>query len=96
MRSVNQPDAVLPTMSKTPITASKPAAVTCGMPWSCAAGMKCDCTAPFVVHPQMKNVPARSQKSRTWIAWRRTLNGVANTPPVGRGGAGSGVSVRDP
>jgi hypothetical protein len=65
---VSQPDAVVPTTSKTPISASRPAAVTCVIPWSCAAGIRCVETRPFVVAPQTKNVPASSQKARERIA----------------------------
>ena len=43
-------------MSNTPISASRPAAVVTGMPWSCAAGMKWVAISPFVDQPQMKNV----------------------------------------
>ena len=40
------------------------------MPWSCMAGTKCVLTIPLVVHPQMKNVPASSQKARVRAAAR--------------------------
>lgn len=60
-RSVNQPDAMVPAISKIPITASSEAAAVIGMPWSCAAGTKCVLTRPFVVAPQIAKVPASSQ-----------------------------------
>ena len=43
----------MPTMSKIPTTASRPAAVVSGMPWSWADGMKWVPISPLVVAPQM-------------------------------------------
>ena len=40
------------------------AAVVAGIPWSCAAATKCVLMIPFVVHPQMKKVPASSRNAR--------------------------------
>ena len=61
---MSQPEKIVPAMSKRPTTASSPAAVVTGMPWSCAAGMKCGCTSPLVDMPQMKKPPASSQNGR--------------------------------
>ena len=47
-----------------PIVARIPAARTSGMPWSMQAGMRWVAMRPFVLAPQTKKVPARSQKSR--------------------------------
>jgi hypothetical protein len=49
-------------MSKNPTVASKLAAVTSGIPWSIAAGIRCVPMRPLVEAPQMKKLPARSQK----------------------------------
>ena len=67
----------MPTMSKTPTTASSPAAVVTGMPWSCAAGMKCGWTSPLVDMPQMKKPPASSQNGRCLRALDQPADGVA-------------------
>ena len=53
--------------SKTPITASRLAAVTSAIPWSIDAGIRCVPMSPLVDAPQMKKLPPRSQKS-----WERT------------------------
>src|SRR3954449_4849353 len=51
-------------MSKIPTTASSPAAVVTGMPWSCAEGMKCGCTRPLVDAPQIMKLTASTQNTR--------------------------------
>jgi len=51
-----------------PIMASKPAALTSGMPQSNAAEMRCVPMSPLVLAPQTKKDAASSQKSRTRIA----------------------------
>ena len=51
-------------MSNAPMSARSAAALTCAIPWSCAAGIRCVETRPFVVAPHTKNVPARSQNVR--------------------------------
>ena len=56
-RSVSQPDAIVPTTSNRPTSASSPAAVVSGMPWSWAAGMKWVAISPLVVTPQIANPP---------------------------------------
>ncbi|CAB4757379.1 unannotated protein [freshwater metagenome] len=63
-------------MSKIPTIASRPAAVVAPMPWSWAAGTKCVLIMPLVVHPQMKNVPASSQKARVLAANARVDRAV--------------------
>ena len=52
---MSQPEATVPTMSKMPISASREADVVSGIPWSCAAGMKCVPISPFVDQPQIQN-----------------------------------------
>ncbi len=85
-RSVSQPEAIVPTMSKTPTRASRLAAVVFGMPWSCAAGMKCVPTRPLVVAPQIANPPASSQNARVLAASRRAVRAVRAAFPVGFAG----------
>jgi hypothetical protein len=58
---VSQPDAIVPATSKIPTSASRPAAVVGGMPWSWAAGMKCGWISPIVVAPQIIIPAARYQ-----------------------------------
>jgi hypothetical protein len=75
-------------MSKTPTTASSPAAVVAGMPWSCAADTKWLLMIPFVVQPQTKNVPASSRKDRVQNASRSTVTAwttACGMPILGRG-----------
>jgi hypothetical protein len=78
----------VPTMSKMPTTASSPAAVVTGRPWSWAAGMKCGCTSPLVDIPQIRKPPASSQNGRvrTPSASPRT---AARAAPVRTGSASS-------
>ena len=69
---------------KTPMTASAVEAATAVNPWSTACGMKCCPTSPLEVAPQMKNVPARNQKSDVRTARRmtpRSGGGVWTTSP---------------
>ena len=57
-------------MSKIPTTASSDAAVVCGIPWSCAAGMKWVPTRPLVEAPQTANDPTSSQNTPRRLAIR--------------------------
>ena len=52
----------MPTMSKTPISASSEAEVVAGMPWSWAAGMKWVPIRPLVDQPQIQKVRNSAQK----------------------------------
>lgn len=74
--SVSHPEAMVPTMSKIPTSASSPAAVVCDMPWSCAEGMKWMPMSPLVVAPQIAKASASAQK-----AWCRTAN---RSPSIAR------------
>ena len=69
------------------MSASRLAARTSGMPWSCAAGMRCVPMRPLVDAPQMKNVAVSSQKSRERTpspsAARATRAGLAPPPAAG-------------
>ena len=56
-----------------PMRPTAVADVTAVNPCSIACGMRCVPTRPFEVYPQMKKLPARSQKSRFRMA---TLSGV--------------------
>jgi hypothetical protein len=80
-------------MSKTPMSASRPAAVTWVMPWSWAAGMRCVETSPFVVAPQMKKLPASSQKVGERQASRSPFT-AARKGLLGR--SGTGTSTAEP
>src|SRR3954453_7514281 len=64
---------MVPTTSNTPTTASSPAAVVSGIPWSCAEGMKWVPMRPLVVAPQMANPATRAQNVRTLPADTRVL-----------------------
>ena len=68
---------MVPTKSKAPIIASTDAAGTAPMPLSPHSEMKCVCTRPLVLRPQMKKVPARIQKVRLVETSFSTRNGVA-------------------
>ncbi len=57
------------------------AAVVTGMPWSCAAGMKCCWTSPVVVAPQTKKPPASSQNVRVRAA-RNSVPTASRAAPV--------------
>ena len=67
----------MPTISKMPTKARSPAAVTSDMPWSIDAGIRCVPINPLVVAPQMKKLPASSQKSRDRTPMRRPPNARA-------------------
>ncbi len=82
---MNQPEAIVPTTSKTPITASSEAAAVTGIPWSCAAGTKCVWTRPFVDAPQIAKVPASSQKGPVRAAENRTVTARLAAPGTGSG-----------
>ena len=71
--------------SKMPITASRLAAVTSAMPWSMEAGIRCVPMRPLVDAPQMKKLPARSQKSRERTPRRRPLKALTIGLPVASG-----------
>jgi len=77
-RSESQPLPVVPIRSKIPITASRPAARTSGMPWSMHAGTRCVPTSPLVVAPQTKKLPASSQKSGLPALSRSTRSALAS------------------
>src|SRR5919201_55875 len=79
MRSVSQPERVVPTRSKTPMAASMPAAVTSGRPCSTEAGIRWTAIRPTVVAPHTAKLPASSQKSRT----RAPSTSVAMANPNG-------------
>jgi hypothetical protein len=64
---------MVPAMSKMPTTASSPAAVVLGIPWSCAAGTKCVWMIPFVDHPQTQKVSTRAQNTHRRLARRSTV-----------------------
>ncbi|PSK63742.1 hypothetical protein B0E53_04328 [Micromonospora sp. MH33] len=81
----------MPTMSKSPTRASRPAAVVSGMPWSCAAGTKWVPTSPLVVAPQIAKPPASSQNGRVRAAAASAPTARAAAPPAG--GAGGTTSV---
>ena len=84
-RSVSQPEKIVPTMSNRPTSASSPAAVVVGMPWSCAAGMKCVPTSPFVDAPQIAKPPASNQNAPGAGGEAQRVDGL----PCGAAGAGT-------
>ena len=89
-RSVSQPEPVVPTMSKTPITASSSPPPR-GMPCSIEAGIRCVPIRPLVLAPQMKKLPARAgsrECARRAQAWRPRRTGCR------AGGGGAAVSPR--
>ena len=72
----------------TPTSASRPAAVVCGMPWSWAAGMKCVPTKPLVVASQMANDPVSGQNARDRTPRASPSRTARAAPPaVGSGSA---------
>ena len=95
-RSVSQPDAIVPATSKSPTSASRLAATVIGMPWSCAAGMKCVPIRPLVVAPQMAKLPASSQKTRVRDASTRARTATAALLPERAGRCGPGSSAVAP
>ena len=54
----------MPAMSNMPTTASSPAAVVAGMPWSWAAGTKWVRMMPLVDHPRSRRSPTRAQNTQ--------------------------------
>lgn len=90
---MNQPEATVPTTSKTPMTASRDAAVVMGMPWSCEAGTKWVWISPLVEAPQIANVPASSQKGPVRAAEPSTVS--ARRAALGTG-AGLGTNSSAP
>ncbi|GAA3230114.1 hypothetical protein GCM10020256_43620 [Streptomyces thermocoprophilus] len=82
---MNQPEAMVPTTSKTPMTASSEAAAVTGMPWSWAAGTKWVWMRPLVEAPQMAKVPASSQKGPVRTADSRTPTARRAAPGTGGG-----------
>ena len=86
----------MPTMSKIPTTASRPAAVVSGMPWSWAEGMKWVPISPLVVAPQMANPATRAQKVRTLLARLRTCRARTAAFRRGSGFAGPARAARGP
>ena len=91
---MSQPLATVPMMSKMPIRASSPALVDAGIPWSCAAGMKCVPIRPFVDQPQIQNVPKRIQNVRLRVFSRNAP--IATRAALWVGGAGLGVGPLAP
>ncbi len=89
---MNQPLAIVPATSNTPTSASRLAAVVTGMPWSCAAGMKCVPTRPAVVAPQIANDPASSQNALLRAASRSTRSERASALPSVTGAGGASVA----
>ncbi|MCY1330003.1 hypothetical protein D9M69_156240 [compost metagenome] len=71
--------------SKAPIIASADAAGTGPMPKSPQSAMKCVWIRPLVLRPQIKKVPARTQKAWVRAASRNTTNGARSVS--GAGGA---------
>ncbi len=71
--------------SNTPIMASSPAAFTSGTPKSTQNGMRCGWISPLVLAPQMKKVPARTQNTRVFAAWRNASMAANAMEPVGAG-----------
>jgi hypothetical protein len=86
------PDAIVPTTSKTPTRASRPAAVVVCIPWSCAAGTKWVAMSPLVLAPQMAKPAASNQKAGVCEARRRAATAATAAPPGGGadGATGSG------
>ena len=91
MRSVSQPDAIVPAMSHSPTTASRLAAMVTGMPWSWAAGMKCGWIRPIVVAPQIIMPAARYQNGLARAASTRPR--IAIRPAPTRTGTTTSASV---
>ena len=86
-RSDSQPEPIVPTKSNTPISASNEAAVTEAMPKSPQKAMKWVWMRPFVLRPQMKNVPARIQKVGLGATSPSTRNAAPKAGLVAGGGA---------
>ena len=92
---MNQPDAIVPPTSKIPTSASSPAAVVGGIPWSIAAGMKWVAISPLVVAPQIANPPASSQNVGTsrGVDAAPAARVRPRSPPAGGGGGPGSASV---
>ena len=86
---MSQPEKMVPTTSKTPTSASSPAAVVSAIPWSCAAGMKWVPISPFVDQPQTQKVKNRAQKVHVRPACLRVLSATTAAPGPDRSVAGS-------
>ena len=83
----------MPTTSNTPTSASRLAAATSAMPWSCAAGIKCVPIRPLVESPHTKKDPDTYQKSRTLAASRNVCSvSCATLPALRTGGCQSGAA----
>ena len=93
---MSQPDATVPAMSKIPTTASSPAAVVLGIPWSCAAGTKWVWMMPFVDQPQTQKVSTSAQNTQRWLAARSTRTATTAGEAVGRVGGGTTVPAGSP
>src|SRR3954470_992568 len=78
-------------MAKIPTTASSPAAVVTGIPWSCADGMKCGCTSPLVDAPQIMKLTASTQNTRVRAASASPRSAVRAAPE--RTGSTSSAAV---
>ena len=75
-------------MSKIPISASSGADRTGGMPTSWHAAIRCVPISPLVLAPQMKKVPASTQKARV-----RTPRASARSGAIAFGGATGDASA---
>lgn len=82
---MNQPEAIVPTTSKIPMTASSDAAAVMGMPWSWEAGTKWVWIRPLVEAPQIAKVPASSQNGPVRAAENRTDTARRAAPVTGAG-----------
>ena len=73
----------MPTMSKMPTTASRPAAVVDGIPWSWAAGTKWVWMMPLVDQPHTQKVSTSAQNDQRRPALRSTSTATrAGEAPV--------------
>ena len=79
---------MVPTKSNAPIMARTDAAGTAPIPLSPHSEMKCVCTSPLVLSPQMKKVPPRIQKVLLDEASRSITKGVRQVM-VNAGGGGA-------
>ena len=80
---MSQPDATVPAMSKMPTTASSPAAVVDGIPWSWAAGTKWVWMMPLVDQPHTQKVSTSAQNDQRRLALRSTSTATrAGDAPV--------------
>jgi len=79
-------------MSNRPTSASRPAAVVVGMPWSWAAGMKWVPIRPFVDAPQIAKPAASNQNARVRAANRSESIAFRAAPPAGLVGVTTSVA----